>query len=54
VSLPTQGGRDIEIRVIPGVKHDMLSAAALLWGSDPAFIDVIGPWAAAKARERPD
>jgi len=40
--------------VIPGVKHDMLSAAALLSGSDPAFIDVIGPWAAAKARERPE
>jgi pimeloyl-ACP methyl ester carboxylesterase len=53
-TLPTQEGRDIENRVIPGVKHDMLSAAALLSGSDPAFIDVIGPWAAAKSRERPD
>jgi pimeloyl-ACP methyl ester carboxylesterase len=48
-ALPTQEGRDIETRVIPGVKHDMLSAAALLSGSDPAFIDVIGPWASAKA-----
>jgi pimeloyl-ACP methyl ester carboxylesterase len=53
-TLPTQEGREIEIRVIPGVKHDMLSAAALLSGSDPAFIDVIGPWAVAKARESPD
>jgi uncharacterized protein len=53
-AIPTQEGRNIEIRVIPGVKHDMLSAAALLSGSDPAFIDVIGPWAAAKARERSD
>ena len=53
-TLPAQEGRDIEIRVIPGVEHDMLSAAALLSGSDPAFIDVIGPWAAAKAHERPD
>lgn len=52
-ALPAQEGRDIEITVIPGVKHDMLSAAALLSGSDPAFIDVIGPWAAAKARDRP-
>jgi pimeloyl-ACP methyl ester carboxylesterase len=49
-TLPRHAGRDIEIRVIPGVNHDMLSAAALLSGSDPAFIDVIGPWASAKAR----
>ena len=48
-TLPRHAGRDIEIRVIPGVNHDMLSAAALLSGSDPAFIDVIGPWASAKA-----
>jgi hypothetical protein len=32
----------------------MLSAAALLSGSDPAFIDVIGPWAAAKVPDRSD
>ena len=45
-------GRDIEIRVIPGVKHSMFSAAGLISDalSDPAFIDAIGPWAAAKAR----
>jgi dienelactone hydrolase len=53
-ALPTHEGWDIETRVIPGVKHDMLSAAALLSGSDPAFIDVIGPWASAKARGRPN
>jgi len=53
-ALPTREGRDIEVRVIPGVKHDMLSAAALLSGSDPEFIDVIGPWAMAKSRKRPD
>ena len=53
-TLPVQEGRDIEIRVIPGVKHDMLSAAALLSGSDPAFIDAIGPWAKAKARNLSD
>ena len=53
-TLPRHAGRDIEIRVIPGVKHDMLSAAALVSGSDPAFIDVIGLWAAARARERSD
>ena len=50
-ALHTKEGRDIEIRVIPGVKHSMLSAAALISGGyDPAFIDVIGPWAAAKVR----
>ena len=31
-ALQTQEGRDIEIRVIPGVKHSMLSAAALFSG----------------------
>lgn len=53
-SLPTQKGRDIESRVIPDVKHNMLSPAALLSGSDPAFIDVVGPWAVDQARDRPD
>jgi len=32
----------------------MLSPAALLSGLDPAFIDVIGTWAIAKTRKRPD
>jgi pimeloyl-ACP methyl ester carboxylesterase len=51
--LPKREGRDIENRVILGVKHDMLSPAALLSGTDPAFIDVIGPWAIAKTRKHP-
>ena len=50
-SLPHREGRDIEISVIPGVKHDMLSFAALLSGSAPGFINVIGPWATARARD---
>ena len=50
-ALQTQEGKDVEFRVIPGVKHNMLSAAALFSGGfDPAFIDLIGPWAATKAR----
>lgn len=48
-SLQAQPGRDIELSVIAGVKHGMLSPAALLAGGfDPAFLNVIGPWAAAK------
>ena len=48
-SLQAQPGKDIEVIVIAGVGHSMLSPAALIaGGSDPAFLNAIGPWAAAK------
>jgi dienelactone hydrolase len=51
-ALKTQEGKDIEIRIIPGVKHSMMSVRGLFsCGLDPAYINLIGPWAAEKARE---
>ena len=48
-SLQVQPGSKIEYDVIAGVEHNMLSPAALIAGGfDPAFLNVIGPWAAAK------
>ncbi len=48
-SLQEHPGRNIEYDVIAGVKHNMLSPAAFIAGGfDPAFLNVIGPWAAAK------
>ncbi len=42
---------NIEFDVIPGVGHTMMSPAAMLEGGyDPAFIRVIGPWAAEKIK----
>jgi pimeloyl-ACP methyl ester carboxylesterase len=41
---------NIEVRVIPGVEHSMLSPAALIYGSHPGFINLIGPWASSKVR----
>ena len=42
---------NIEFDVIPGVGHTMMSPAAMLEGGyDPAFITVIGPWAAGKIK----
>jgi pimeloyl-ACP methyl ester carboxylesterase len=50
-SLQRRTGKDIEVIVIPGVEHGMMSPAGILsCGLDPAFLDVIGPWAAAQAR----
>ena len=43
-SLQGQSHSNIEIRVIPGVEHSMLSPEALIHGSHPEFINVIGPW----------
>jgi dienelactone hydrolase len=54
-TLKTQEGKDIDIRVIPGVKHSMMSVRGLFsCGLDPAYINVIGPWAADKASKRSD
>jgi pimeloyl-ACP methyl ester carboxylesterase len=49
-ALRAQEGRDIEIRVIPGVKHAMYSTAGVISGgiTDPEFLEVIGPWAVAQ------
>jgi pimeloyl-ACP methyl ester carboxylesterase len=41
---------NIEVRIIPGVEHSMLSPAALIYGSHPGFINLIGPWASSKVR----
>jgi dienelactone hydrolase len=41
---------NIEVRVIPGVEHSMLSPAALIYGSHPGFVNLIGPWALSKVR----
>jgi dipeptidyl aminopeptidase/acylaminoacyl peptidase len=50
-SLQQQEGKHIEVIVIPGVEHGMLSPAGFLsCGVHPAFLDAIGPWAAAQAR----
>jgi pimeloyl-ACP methyl ester carboxylesterase len=46
--LQDQSHKNIEIRVIPGVEHSMLSPAALIYGGHPDFINVIGPWASSK------
>ena len=49
-ALATQEGRDLEIRVIPGVEHTMYSAAGIISGgiTDPAYLDAVGPWAVAQ------
>jgi len=49
-ALQTQEGRDIEIRVIPGVKHTMYSTAGVISGAitDPGFLGLVGPWAVAQ------
>ena len=49
-SLKSQSGKDIEIRVIPGVDHTMITNASFVstGGYVPAFLDEIGPWVAAK------
>jgi pimeloyl-ACP methyl ester carboxylesterase len=47
-SLRATSHDNIDLRVIAGVEHSMLSPAALVYGSHPDFIKVIGPWAAAK------
>ena len=53
-SLQLPSGRDIEIRVIPGVDHTMITPGSfiLTGGFIPAFLDVIGPWAAAKISDK--
>jgi pimeloyl-ACP methyl ester carboxylesterase len=47
-ALPTTEGRNIEIRVLPGLNHTMFSAGGVVSGSitDAAFLDMIGRWAA--------
>ena len=54
-ALPAREGREIEIRVIPGVQHTMFSVAGLISGglTDPAFLDAIGPWAVARVEAAP-
>ena len=57
-ALPTTEGRNIEIRVLPGLDHTMFSVGGVVSGSitDAAFLDMIGRWAAAevKAARPPD
>ena len=51
-ALPTTVGRNIEIRVLPGLDHTMFSAGGVVSGSitDAAFLDMIGRWAAAEVK----
>lgn len=47
--------KNIEIKVIPGVKHSMVSVRGIFsCGLHPAYLNAIGPWAADKAREHSD
>lgn len=41
----------IDVRVIPGVEHSMLSPSALIYGGHPDFINAIGPWAWSTVRD---
>jgi pimeloyl-ACP methyl ester carboxylesterase len=49
-NLQVQSGRDIEISVISGVDHTMITPTGFAFTGSyvPAFLDAIGPWAAAK------
>ena len=49
-SLAARTGHPIEVIVIPGVAHGMMSPAGFLsCGLHPAFLEAVGPWARARA-----